>query len=376
MLESTKAQAHLFDALKAKGVKPLCKATAANELPTESEEEEEGEIEKTKDVGFKWSDVVWYNVLVLLSWHVGALYALLFVLPRCSLKELLVLWLVLWLVSGLGITAGAHRLWSHRSFKAKRPLRVFLMLSNSMAFQGSIFEWARDHRVHHKGSDSTADPHDSQRGLFFSHMGWIMLRKHEDVRAAGKTLDFTDLLADPVVTFQTRHYGKLAFLMCYFVPTAMGSCLFSSASSGFWVGGIFRHVWVLHMTWMVNSVAHFFGYKPYDLKIRAVENLFVALGALGEGYHNYHHKYPSDYATSEWGILSGQYNPTKAFIDFCALIGQAYDLKRSRTAAKTRDVVAKQVNEELMKSGTSQTISWWDSQISQLCFGKSETQIF
>uniref|UniRef100_A0AAV1VIF1 Fatty acid desaturase domain-containing protein n=1 Tax=Peronospora matthiolae TaxID=2874970 RepID=A0AAV1VIF1_9STRA len=78
--------------------------------------------------------------------------------------------------------------------------------------------------------------------------------------------------------------------MCYFVPTAMGSCLFSSASSGFWVGGIFRHVWVLHMTWMVNSVAHFLGYKPYDLKIRAVENLFVALGALGEGYHNYHHK--------------------------------------------------------------------------------------
>ena len=89
------------------------------------------------------------------------------------------------------------------------------------------------------------------------------------------------------------------------------------------------------------------------------------------------HKYPSDYATSEWGILSGQYNPTKAFIDFCALIGQAYDLKRSRTAAKTRDTVAKQVREELRKRGSrSPAISWWDSQISQLCFGKSEAQIF
>ena len=243
---------------------------------------------RTDDVvGFKWSDVVWYNVLVLVAWHVGALYALLCVVPLCSYRALLVLWLGLWLVSGLGITAGAHRLWSHRSYKARRPLRVFLMLCNSMAFEGSIFEWARDHRVHHKGSDTTADPHDSQRGLFFAHMGWIMLRKHAHVRQAGQTLDFADLRADAVVTFQTRHYGKLVLLMCYLVPTAMGSCWFQSAYIGFWVGGVLRPVWVLHMTWMVNSVAHFFGYKPYDRKLRAVESLVVALGALGEGYHNY-----------------------------------------------------------------------------------------
>ncbi|POM64892.1 Acyl-CoA desaturase 1, partial [Phytophthora palmivora] len=117
-------------------------------------------------------------------------------------------------------------------------------------------------------------------------------------------------------------------------------------------------------------------YKPYDRKIQPVENLIVALGALGEGYHNYHHKYPSDYATSEWGILSGQFNPTKAFIDFMAMIGQAYDLKRSRTAARTRERVAKQVSEDRLKRGMTPAMSWWDRQLSQLFFGKSEAQIF
>ncbi|KAE9109434.1 hypothetical protein PF010_g11546 [Phytophthora fragariae] len=352
---------------------PLIKTEADGEFA-----EEEGELfapEEQPEPGFQWSEVVWYNVVVLAAWHVGALYAALFVVPRCSLQQLLVLWVLLWVAAGLGITAGAHRLWSHRGYKAKLPLRVVLMLCNSMAFEGTIFEWSRDHRVHHKASDTTADPHNSGRGLFFSHMGWVMVRKHKNVRAAGKKLDFSDLLADPVVTFQMRHYLKTVLLMCYVVPTAMGYYM-GDAWAGFWVGGIFRHVWVLHTTWMVNSVAHFFGYKPYDRKINPVENLIVSIGALGEGYHNYHHKYPSDYATSEWGLLSGQYNPTKAFIDFCAIIGQAYDLKRSRTAARTRERVAKQVSEERLKLGLSPSVSWWDRQLSQLFFGKSEAQVF
>lgn len=250
--------------------------------------EEEGELEQPAEQpeGLHLGEIVWYNVVVLALWHVGAVYALLFVMPSCSLKQLAVLWVALWVVSGLGITAGAHRLWSHRAFKARLPLRVFLALCNSMAFQGSIFEWSRDHRVHHKGSDTTADPHNSGRGLFFSHMGWVMVRKHQNVFKAGKKIDFSDLLADPVVAFQKDHYLLSVLLMCYVFPTALGHYL-GSAWVGFWVGGIFRHVWVLHMTWMVNSVAHFFGYRPYDRNIRAAENLIVAIGAIGEGYHNY-----------------------------------------------------------------------------------------
>jgi len=321
---------------------------------------------------FIWSDVVWYNVVVLGLWHIGALYALFYVIPQCSLAQLAVLWKMLWVFSGLGITAGAHRLWAHRSYSAKAPLRFFLMLCNSMAFQGSIFEWSRDHRVHHKGSDTTADPHNSSRGFFFAHMGWVMMRKHPNVRKEGNKLSYDDLLRDPFVVFQMNYYIWTVLAMCYVFPTVVGH-LMGNAWAGFWVGGIFRHVWVLHMTWCVNSVAHFFGYKPYDKNIKPVENLFVSIGAIGEGYHNYHHKYPADYATSEWGITSGQWNPTKLFIDTCASLGLASDLKRSRTAAATRERLAIKVHEERLKSGVAQLPG---SFIGRLFFGRSEEQLF
>lgn len=107
-------------------------------------------------------------------------------------------------LGGMGITAGAHRLWSHRAYKARLPLRIFLMLCNTMAFQNSIYEWTRDHRVHHKYTDTNADPHNSRRGFFFAHMGWLMCRKHPDVKAKGKLIDMSDLRADPVVMFQKK----------------------------------------------------------------------------------------------------------------------------------------------------------------------------
>ncbi|DBA00400.1 TPA: hypothetical protein N0F65_012931 [Lagenidium giganteum] len=323
---------------------------------------------------FTWQDVVWYNVFVLGVWHVAALYTLVAIMPQCSLKELSVLWLSFWFLSGLGITAGAHRLWAHRSYKAKWPLRVFLMLCNSMAFQGSIWEWSRDHRVHHKSSDTNGDPHNSSRGFFFAHCGWVMVRKHPNVFASGKKLNFSDLLADPIVAFQKKFYLSTVLLMCYGFPTAVGYQL-GSAWHGFMVGGIFRHVWVLHMTWCVNSVAHFFGYKPYDRNIRAVENLFVSIGAIGEGYHNYHHKYPSDYATGEWGIMSGQWNPTKLFIDICAVLGLATDMKRSRTAAATRERLAIKVHEERLKESLKE-MSMFDKYVGRFFFGRPEEHLF
>jgi stearoyl-CoA desaturase (delta-9 desaturase) len=140
-----------------------------------------GDIEKEIPAKFEWNQVVWYNVIILALWHLGSLYSLFLVIPKAPLMHVLVLWGVLWIASGLGITAGAHRLWAHRSYRAKAPLKAFLMLCNSMAFQGSIFEWSRDHRVHHKGSDTNADPHNATRGFFFAHMGWVMVRKHPNV---------------------------------------------------------------------------------------------------------------------------------------------------------------------------------------------------
>lgn len=108
------------------------------------------------------------------------------------------------MLGGLGITAGVHRLWSHRAYKARLPLRIFLMLCQSLAFQNSIYEWCRDHRVHHKFTDTNGDPHNSGRGFFFAHMGWLMCKKHPDVKERGKAIDMSDIWADPVVRFQKR----------------------------------------------------------------------------------------------------------------------------------------------------------------------------
>ncbi|CAC5381288.1 unnamed protein product [Mytilus coruscus] len=115
------------------------------------------------------------------------------------------LWTIFYYIfSAVGITAGAHRLWSHRSYKAKTPLRILLAIMNSAALQNDILEWSRDHRVHHKYSETDADPHNARRGFFFSHIGWLLVRKHPDVARKGKQLDMSDLYADKVVMIQRR----------------------------------------------------------------------------------------------------------------------------------------------------------------------------
>lgn len=107
-------------------------------------------------------------------------------------------------IGGFGITGGVHRLWSHRSYKAKTPLRIILMLCFSLSGQNTIYDWVRDHRVHHKFSETEADPHNSNRGFFFAHIGWLMMNKHPEVVRKGRMLDMSDIENDPVVQFHQK----------------------------------------------------------------------------------------------------------------------------------------------------------------------------
>lgn len=107
-------------------------------------------------------------------------------------------------VSGFGVTGGAHRFWTHRSYKANTLLRTILMLCFTVSGQNSIYEWVRDHRVHHKFSETDADPHNSNRGFFFAHVGWLMMHKHPEVVRKGKMLDLSDIMEDPVVRFHQK----------------------------------------------------------------------------------------------------------------------------------------------------------------------------
>eukprot|EP00466_Bigelowiella_natans_P008709 jgi/Bigna1/50875/estExt_Genewise1.C_980064 len=243
---------------------------------------------------------------------------------------------VLWPISGLGITAGAHRLWSHRSFKAGLPLRVFLMLCQSCANQGSILHWSRDHRVHHKHSETPADPHNALRGFFFAHMGWLYVKKDKRIAEAGKKINFQDLYNDPVVMIQKRLDPWFALFMCFLMPGIVANkCWGESFWTGMWVAGALRYVVVLHFTWLVNSAAHLWGTRPYDPKSNPAENRWVSIAAIGEGWHNWHHAFPFDYAASELGI-SKQWNPTKLFLDVCMSLGLAWDPKRATGLWKLR----------------------------------------
>ena len=230
--------------------------------------------------------------------------------------------------SGAGITMGAHRLWAHKTYKAKLPLRIILTIANSMAGENSIYIWSRDHRTHHKCSEKMGDPHNAKRGLFFSHMGWLMVRKHPEVIRAGKTVNMSDLEDDKLVMLQHKYYMS-SFLFCGFIlPTVLpyflwGECLYTA-----YFMAVFRYVTVLHITWLVNSAAHFFGNKPYDKTIGPTENMLVSILAMGEGFHNYHHTFPYDYSTSEWGYTL---NTTTKLIDLMSYIGQAYNLRTAST---------------------------------------------
>ena len=125
-------------------------------------------------------------------------------------------------VCGFGITIGCHRLWTHRSFKAGAPTRFLLMLLASLSNQGGIYHWSRDHRTHHRESDHAGDPHDSGRGFFYSHLGWLLLNKPEVVKTAGRKIDCSDLLEDPFVWIQYKLNPVWDHVWCFVVPGLYG----------------------------------------------------------------------------------------------------------------------------------------------------------
>ena len=192
--------------------------------------------------------------------------------------------LLLFKFSFVGVTAGTHRLWSHRSYKAKTPLKIMLMLMQTSAYQNDVMDWCRDHRIHHKHTDTDADPHNATRGFFFSHMGWLMVKKHPLVIKHGKEVDLSDLQADPILRFQHKYYMPLTLLMVVIIPVLIGTFFLQlSAYDSFSLFVALRLVGLIHGIGLVNSAAHMFGYRPYDKSIGPTENVFVSLCASGEG---------------------------------------------------------------------------------------------
>ncbi|XP_063545330.1 acyl-CoA Delta(11) desaturase-like [Cydia strobilella] len=268
-------------------------------------------------------ELIYVNLFLHVAAHVSGVYGLYLCFTAAQWKT--IFFGYLWLVLGeLGVTAGAHRLWSHRSFKVKPPLEIMLMLMNCIGLQNTATDWVRNHRLHHKHSDTDADPHNSRRGMLFSHIGWLFVRKHPDVKERGKSTDMSDIYSNPVLRFQKKYKVPLIGAMCFALPTIIPT-LWGEDIITAWHVNLLRFVLNLNNILLVNSIAHKYGTKPYDKTICPTQNTICNMASLGEGFHNYHHTFPWDYRSAELG--QNYLNFTKWFIDFFALIGWAYDLK-------------------------------------------------
>lgn len=203
---------------------------------------------------------------------------------KSSIKWSCFLVLVAYILTGLGITVGAHRYFTHKTFKANAKLQILMIILQTFALQHSVYKWAYHHRVHHKYSDTNADPHNSRRGLFFSHVGWLLVEPHPDFIKFSKTIDTSDLKADQFVMFQYRYYVPLATVTVIISTMIPYLCWDESLRASFIFGFLTRFVLTINATWLVNSAAHYFGSKPYDINISSAENKIVSFFSVGEGF--------------------------------------------------------------------------------------------
>lgn len=223
--------------------------------------------------------------------------------------------------TGTGITAGYHRLWSHRAFEAHWLLRAWLAFWGAVSVQNTILHWCSDHRNHHKHVDDyDLDPYSASRGFWFSHIGWILFNYQS---GDDDFSNVKDLQKDPIVRFQHRYYLALTVLGNVGLPLILG--FFHGKLWGtFLLAGMLRLVLNHHFTFFINSLAHIWGSRPYELGNSARDNGLLALVTYGEGYHNYHHRFQYDYRN---GVRWWQFDPTKWMVRLCAWMGLAKGLK-------------------------------------------------
>ncbi len=223
-------------------------------------------------------------------------------------------------ITGIAITAGYHRLFAHKAYKA-HPIIAFIMaLFGAACFEGSILEWSTDHRNHHRYVDTEKDPYNINQGFWYAHIGWL-------IRLDTSKRDFSnvdDLSKSAIVRFQHKHFQRIALFMGFVFPTLV-CALWGDALAGFIVAGVFRTVFNHHSTFFINSLCHWAGKRPYSTEQTARDNWMTALVTMGEGFHNYHHQFPLDYRN---GIRWFHYDPTKWLIFGLSLVGLASDLRR------------------------------------------------
>ena len=284
----------------------------------------------SKKFKFPLNRVDWTNTLFLLGTLIVSLTIVPFYIWQhgadWSKVDILfhsILFFFYYCFTGMSITLGYHRLFSHISFKAKWPVKLFTLVFGAAAFENSALDWSADHRRHHKHVDTELDPYNINEGLFYAHIGWLLFK----LRPIPPLNNVKDLLNDKWVVWQHNWWKPVAFFTSFVVPFALGFSYggFEHAWAALLISGFLRIVAVQHSTFFINSFCHWIGNRPYSSHCTARDSWIMALVTFGEGYHNYHHEFQHDYRN---GVKPWQFDPTKWTIWFMSLFGLTYNLRR------------------------------------------------
>ena len=245
----------------------------------------------------------------------------------------LALLVAFYVLSGLGVTVGYHRLLTHRSFRAPRPVRALFAVAGSLAIEGSVISWVAAHRRHHAFADVEGDPHSPHlgeeegvvgmlKGLWHAHVGWLFDEEKTSIDRWAP-----DLLKDPVMTRIDRLFPALAAVSLV-LPAVAGfaftGTLWGAVTAFLW-GGLARVFLLHHMTWSVNSICHYFGKRPFETTDLSTNNWPLALLSFGESWHNNHHAFPT---SAIHGLGRWQIDPSGFVIRALERFGLARDVKR------------------------------------------------
>jgi len=224
----------------------------------------------------------------------------------------------------MSITLGYHRLFSHLSFKAKRPVKFFTLVFGACAFENSCLDWSADHRLHHKHVDHDDDPYDISKGFMWAHIGWLMFK----LKPEPPMNNVNDLKKDNLVMWQYKYVHWIGLFVGLMLPAAIAylvNPVWHYALGGFLLAGILRVVVVQHCTFFINSLCHTIGRRPYNTDNTARDSAIMAIFTCGEGYHNYHHAFQHDYRN---GVKPWQFDPTKWMIWLLSKIGMTSNLRK------------------------------------------------
>jgi stearoyl-CoA desaturase (Delta-9 desaturase) len=290
----------------------------------------------------------WGPVLFLSLYQTLLLVTLPFYFYFCPLKLSMILAsIVLLYLTGLSITGGYHRLYSHRTYKANPVVETLLLFFGAMSCQGSALRWSMDHRIHHAHVDTDNDPYSINKGFWYAHMLWIIEKPREiDPKVV------PDLFRNKMVMFQHNFYRLLMFGSNALAFFGVGFLLNDYWGALFLAVGL-RMFLLHHFTWFINSLAHTWGDKPFCQEQSAVDNYILSILTFGEGYHNYHHTFANDYRN---GIRWFHFDPTKWLIWTLSKLGLVHGLKRMDACSIEKRMVIERKN--LLSSHLSKI---WDT---------------